>query len=92
MSFAPVLLGGKASARAPFVVHANTHFAVRDGKWKLIVPHDLGVIDWRPEAAELYNLTTDPAETANVRDSHPAEAKRLANVLRTYAHTGRSRT
>ena len=91
-SFARVLFGKSAPARPPLVVHANTQFAVRDGKWKLIVPHELGKIDWRPDVAELYNLTTDPAETTNVRDAHAAEAKRLAEVLQQYEQRGRSRT
>jgi arylsulfatase A-like enzyme len=90
-SFAPVLLGKPAPARPPFVAHANTQFALRDGKWKLIVPHELGKIDWRPEVAELYDLAADPAETTNVREAHAGEAKRLAQVLKRYEESGRSR-
>ena len=62
-------------------------FAIRDGNWKLVMGNEAGgqsdtgqdtpVV--RP--SELYDLSENPAETANVLDAHPAEVTRLDALL-----------
>lgn len=48
--------------------------AVEQGTWKLIDPGD-------GQAAELYNLATDPGETRNVAEQHPEVVSELKTVL-----------
>ena len=47
---------------------------------------------WHAEAfSQLYNLTSDPAETKNVWDQHPDVVARLQVLLTRYRRDGRSR-
>ena len=47
------------------IVHhaANGRFAIRDGNWKLVMPH--GKLDF-----ELYDVAADPSESNNLADQH----------------------
>ena len=48
----------------PTIHHAsNGQFAIRDGKWKLVMEH-------RNSEAELYNLELDPSEKRNLIEGH----------------------
>ncbi|MEZ6057935.1 MAG: sulfatase-like hydrolase/transferase [Planctomycetaceae bacterium] len=48
--------------------------AIRDGQWKLLCEYD-------GSNPELYNLDTDPSETNNQTQSHPAITQRLTQTL-----------
>ncbi|MFO0930787.1 MAG: hypothetical protein U0736_27775 [Gemmataceae bacterium] len=51
----------------------SPNVAVRDGQWKLLVNAD-------GSGAELYDLSTDPAESKDVRADHPDVAARLTRA------------
>jgi arylsulfatase A-like enzyme len=50
------------------------HIRVRDSGWKLVAHED-------DEADELYDLTDDPGEQANVIEEYPAQERRLRKRL-----------
>jgi arylsulfatase A-like enzyme len=52
----------------------SPNYAVRDGKWKLLVNGD-------GSGAELYDLERDRNETRNLADSNPRVAKRLQQAV-----------
>lgn len=97
-SFLPALLGD-AKGRDDVIVHSSDGvFAIRKGPWKWIegVPVDgLKTGAKKAHAAEfrqqLYNTTTDPAETQDVSAAHPEVVKELAALLNRYRDGGYSR-
>lgn len=88
------------SGREGLVHHSiNGSFAVRDGRWKLLLAPDSG--GWsapRPGDAgaaalprfQLYDLETDPAERTNLVGNHPEIVRRLGLSLRRIIERGRS--
>ena len=61
--------------RGAFAGVANLpDLAVRDGRWKLLCEYD-------GSAAELYDLTADPAEKNNLAAAQPAETTRLTAAV-----------
>jgi arylsulfatase A-like enzyme len=102
VSILPLLCGGrKASSRRGALVHHsnNGSFAVRQGKWKLLLCPDSG--GWsspKPGSKEaeglprfqLYDLEADPAEQDNVAARHPEVVQRLGRWLRDSIARGRS--
>jgi len=95
-----VLRGEERSApiREATVHHSiNGSFAIRQGKWKLVLCPDSG--GWsnpKPGAAEglppvqLYDLERDVGETDNVQSEHPEIVERLTELLEQYRQDGRS--
>jgi arylsulfatase A len=80
-SFANALKGETLSAH-PRVHHgANGSFALRDGRWKLIL---------LKKGAELYDLANDIEESNNVIARHPNVAKKLEAKLDEIVGNGRS--
>ena len=72
--------------RRPLMHHAaNGRLAIRDGEWKLVLP-------FGKQAAELYHLTTDPAERRNVIAQQPALAQRLEQQATEIVCSGRTTT
>ena len=75
-------------------------FAIRKGKWKLLLAPGSG--GWgfpsKPEdlqglpPVQLYGLQADPAETTNLQDKYPAVVQELEALLRQYQASGRSVT
>ena len=53
--------------------------AIRKGNWKFI-PHPMG---GPRKPAELYDLSTDVAETTNIAEKHPDKVKELGVLLDT---------
>lgn len=88
-SFAPVL-AGKPAAKRPFVVNhsAAGMFAVRDGRWKLVLGNGSGGRQ-QPRGKpfqkpyQLFDLDADPGETSNVIDNHSDIARRLEAAVDT---------
>ena len=74
------------------------HFAIRQGKWKLIPRRGSGgftsPISYRAGPGEakgqLYDLETDPYERHNLYADHPEVVKRLRELLRRYRQGERS--
>jgi len=101
-SILPVLLGKKMDKpiREAVVHHSGSGmFAVRQGKWKLILGRGSGGFTKpsrvKPKPGEprgqLYDLHKDPAETNNVWAEHPGIVQRLTNLLEKYRKQGYSR-
>jgi arylsulfatase A-like enzyme len=69
----------------PFVVHqgSNGTLAIRRGKWKLVMGPPTG-------ADQLFDLTTDLAETTNLATDLPAVAAELTALLQQAIENGRT--
>ncbi|MCK4579146.1 MAG: arylsulfatase [Candidatus Marinimicrobia bacterium] len=74
---------------------ANGLFALRNGEWKFIDGRGSG--GWSYEGKEteppgqLYNLTNDPGETANLYNQYPEKVEEMKNMLEMYKKEQRSR-
>jgi arylsulfatase A-like enzyme len=91
----------RSAFREATVHHSvNGSFALRKGKWKLIMcpgsggwsfpkPDNALVIDKLPDI-QLYNLVDDPGETKNLQAEYPDTVKVLKTLLTTYIVGGRS--
>ncbi|MFH1742676.1 MAG: sulfatase-like hydrolase/transferase [bacterium] len=93
----PALLGEKSEKpiREATVHHSiNGMFAIRQGKWKLILGRGSG--GWSKESKEadppmqLYDVYGDPSETINLYAKHPEIVEQLTNLLEKYKKEGRS--
>ncbi len=96
-SFLPLLAGGTPERRAPVVHHsANGVFAVRDGKWKLVLANGSGGRE-KPQGDpfakpyRLFDLEADISEKTNLIEEHPEVAARLEEALTKMRESGRSR-
>lgn len=85
ISFYPALLdSNRESSRPPIIHHsAQGGFAIRDGRWKLVMAH-------RKTPQELYDLATDPSETRNVADQNEEIVQRLTNQITRIVQHGRT--
>ena len=74
----------KNLGRSAIISHAsNGRFAISDGEWKLIMPHQkLGY--------ELYNLKRDPAEENNLYGKHAVIQARLEKRITAMVQNGRT--
>jgi arylsulfatase A len=101
VSFLPALIGKHPQVSREAVVHHSIegNFAIRIGKWKLILASHSG--GWSSpgraskEATELppnqlYDLESDPAETRNVQAEHPEIVAQFTQQLETIIAKGRS--
>ena len=72
VSLLPILIGN-ADTRGVPVLHYSTggKFAIRDGRWKLLLTDSL----------KLFDLEQDPGEDENVAGAYPAVVERLKNRL-----------
>ncbi len=97
----PVLLGEDIEPARKATVHhsVNGSFAVRKGKWKLImcpgsggwsypVPKEAKKMNLPP--VQLYNLEKDIVEQNNVYDQYPEVVSELESLLKEYILSGRS--
>ncbi|WP_083923256.1 sulfatase family protein [Echinicola pacifica] len=98
------LLQGEAIAgdfREATIHHSvNGSFAIRQGKWKLIMaagsagwsyptPKEVEEMKDLP-AVQLYDMDEDPAETRNLQGDHPEKVQELRDLLTKYIKEGRS--
>jgi arylsulfatase A-like enzyme len=93
----PALMGQKREKpiREAIIHHSgNGMFAVRQGKWKLILGRGSG--GWSGKGGEgdphvqLYDMAGDPSETKNLCNEHPDIVKSLSALLEKYRKEGRS--
>lgn len=85
-SFASVLLDPQADyKRVPFVSHDSKDFryAITEGSWKLVLPSG-------KKPAELYDLSSDRAESKNVAANHPEKVELLKKKISMLMARGRS--
>ena len=72
VSLLPLLLGEAEVRGTPVVHHSNdAEFAVRDGRWKLLLT----------DPPELFDMEQDPQETRNVARDNAGEVARLKAAL-----------
>lgn len=95
LSFYPLLKG--ESLEEPFrssIIHFSPHgrFAIREGKWKLILPPEKVPAGIEPSSSgELYNLESDLSEGSNLWQNQPALVERLRKLLEKYRTLDRTR-
>ncbi len=84
VSFYDVLRNPDSAREALPLIHHEIkgRFAIRDGDWKLVLPHG-------DKPAELYHLGDDPAETTDVIASHAEVATRLEKRITKIVGRGR---
>lgn len=94
--------GGGAGRREAIVHHSvSGKFAVRQGRWKLMLSPGSGSGGWSApnDAAaarqglpplQLFDMVEDPGERRNLLESRPEIAARLVRLLETYVENGRS--
>lgn len=92
-SILPLLRGIAAPVRETIVHHSiNGAFAIRDAKWKLALCAGSG--GWSKgggaESPQLYDMTTDSAETKNIAAQNPEVVARLTKQLERIVADGRS--
>jgi len=88
-SFLPQLAGRAATARREPVVHhsASGMFAIRSGKWKLVLGNGSGGRE-NPKGKpferpyQLFDLSADISETRDLADQHPDVVRRLEKKFR----------
>jgi arylsulfatase A-like enzyme len=83
------------TASRPAVVHHDFkgNFAIRKGKWKLLMNANAGLGYKEKKFApgvHLYDLETDPSENNNVADQHPETIQELSALLEQYQRDERS--
>jgi len=85
-SFFDALTGAKEIApRVPMVNHSSQgRFAVREGKWKLVME------DTKKNKRELFDLSNDPKETKNIISDHRDIESELTGKLTDLINRGRS--
>ena len=95
LSFYPLLRGQKSEdLPRSSIIHyaAQGRFAIREGKWKLILPpeHVPAGIE-KETSGELYNLESDLSEESNLWQNQPALVERLRKLLEKYRTFDRTR-
>ena len=106
-SFYPTLQGKPQASVRPYTLHQTISLAlaIRQGKWKYLSHQGSGgnsysrgrltkyaLAELSPSApGQLYDLESDPGETMNLYEKHPAVAQRLKQLLDVSIARGRSR-
>ena len=102
VSLLPALRGeGADQPLHEITVHHSVsgHFAVRKGKWKLLLcrgsggwssPREAVALRQRSPSVQLFNLREDPRETTNLQADHPEVVDQLTADLRQIVEQGRS--
>jgi len=99
VSMMPLFRGAGATERSTVVHHSiQGKFAIRDGRWKLVLcPGSGGWTHNDEEAAkaglplvQLYDMQADPGETRNLQAKQPDKVRALLALLKQYVSDGRS--
>jgi arylsulfatase A-like enzyme len=101
MSLLPALLGTENAVSRQSVIHhsINGRFAVREVRWKLCLcpgsggwgkPGDVEAAKQGLPAVQLYDLSTEIAETKNLSAEHPDIVAKLTKQLEASIANGRS--
>ena len=99
VSMLPLFRQVGPSARKTVVHHSIFgKFAIRDGRWKLVLcPGSGGWSHNDAEAAreglplvQLYDMQVDPGETRNLQAEHPDKVRELLALLKKQVTDGRS--
>ena len=99
ISMMPLLRQSGPPGRSSVVHHSITgKFAIRDGRWKLVLcPGSGGWTHNDADAArkglpliQLYDMQTDPSEKNNLHAKHPEKVKELLALLKKNVAEGRS--
>ncbi len=100
VSIMPLLRGQDKPIREAVVHHsASGRFAIRQGKWKLLLcagsggwakPGDAEARQQGLPDVQLYDMDADIGERENLQDKHPEIVAQLAALLQKYADAGRS--
>ncbi|MBA4068062.1 MAG: hypothetical protein C0501_31035 [Isosphaera sp.] len=89
VSLMPLLRGEDKPIHEAVVHHSSTGvFAIRSGKWKLILGPGSGATDGTKP--HLYDLTADIGEKTDLAAKHPEEVKRLTELMEKFVADGRS--
>jgi len=101
VSWLPVFRHPQSAIRTHVVHHSiNGKFAIRDGRWKLVLCPGSGgwtLPDRQAAAAglplvQLYDMQADPGETSNLHLQEPAKVKEMIALLKNLVSAGRSTT
>ena len=98
VSFLPTLKDPSKTEREAIVHHSiDGRFSIRKGKWKLaLCPGSGGWSSPRGKATtglpevQLFDLSTDIAETKNLQAEYPEKVTELTELLQSYVDKGRS--
>lgn len=100
VSLLPLWKGGAEPVREATVHHSGSgKYSVRKGKWKLELCAGSGGVSAPAEGrddlsglpdVQLYDLTADIGERANVQGQHPEVVRELRDLLAGYIFAGRS--
>ena len=89
VSLMPLLRGGDKPVHEAVVHHSAAGvFAIRSGKWKLILGPGSGATDGTKP--HLYDLSADIGEKTDLAPKHPEEVKRLTELMEKFVADGRS--
>jgi arylsulfatase A len=68
----PALLGKSMDHRPAIIHHSNSAYAMRSGKWKIVFGQGQERVQPKEGFGYLFDLETDPYETKDLWDKHPA--------------------
>jgi len=99
-SILPLLKGGHRAVRESVVHHSiNGKFALRRGRWKLVLckgsggwsqPTDEAAGNQSLPDLQLYDMESDPGERTNLHAAHPEVVDELVGLLSRLVAAGRS--
>ncbi|MDR3181712.1 MAG: arylsulfatase [Planctomycetaceae bacterium] len=95
ISFLPLLLGKEPQNKRTELVHISpkNQLAIREGKWKLIVPANTGTKKMQKQNVfqrELYDMLADSSEKNNLAKQEPEIVAKMFAKLKTILDAGRS--
>jgi arylsulfatase A len=99
VSMMPLLRDPTARIRDHLVHHSiEGKFAVRQGRWKLVLcpgsggwtKKDAEAVDEGLPMVQLYDMQADPGETHNLQAEHPEKVREMVILLKTFVDDGRS--
>jgi arylsulfatase A-like enzyme len=99
VSLMPLFCGSGQAVRTNVVHHSIAgKFAIRDGRWKLVLcPGSGGWTEDDAEAAragrplvQLYDMEADPGEQRNLESTHRGKVKEMVGLLKGLVEAGRS--